>query len=723
MNSGKSEQSLLNGENRPLHTQTSNSKNIATQLKNFSQGDTSALETPGLVEVIVHYIFKLYRNGKMGDTLILLEQLGETAKSGPKTHKERALIILSLAAEKILAENNEDLLEPISQMLTRWLKSETEYVAGFEFICFQLSKLIHRMLEAGLWYQVEDLISVLRDIKKGVIEKDKLLKQIISRTHTSIAEDDFLDRLTWSYVDENNSKSDIAGILLIHLYDKSTPHLLQTLAQCQDKSQRFRLLDLIPAAGHDAVPTLVEGLQNKSPWYVTRNIILMLARIGDPALYNSIKPFLQHQDIRVQKEAVKCIQVLSGGQKVSRLLEALTLCDHRLKPRIINMLGPLGDKRIATALLDVLTNISVLDQNLQNDIIQTICRYLPDYKHTQSFTALEKLVADTNLRRNLSEKTLTEIEKACAALQKIDTNHSLPDWVVAIEPADDPASAPPTPAQQRVEVKNNTPPPWFLEATQRQRHTPEPLRQHLLTRKRFYCRLTNEEYLVFSALLTHKTYAEGAKLASVGDVHSTLFFIEKGSVDLFLNEKKKNFQSYRLIPGSIFGHGVFMNGSEWSVALTANEETEAFLFDQEKLLSLQSKYPNLCRKILEYCRKNDLLLKLHLTVEKNHDDISPDKTISFTGDIGDHIADAIMVDQSSHGFCFCFNLPQGIDGEIFADKNLYVRLQHEQEEIGEVKARIVGLEFFEKENRKLCVMASFLGEKQPAEYSCTAISL
>ena len=725
MDSGKIHNYRLDGRPGFPGSHPDDSTTIAAKLKNFSQGDTSALDAPGLVEIIAHYIFNLYRSGHLKDTLILLEQLGEAAQNGPKEHRERALIVLSMVAEKILEESNEDLLEPISQMLVRWLKKENEYVAGFEFICFQLSKLIHRMLEQELWYQVEDLIGVLQDIKKGVIEKNKLIRQIISRTHASIAEDSFLDRLTGCYMDANNRKSEVAGTLLTRLSDKSTPYLLQTLALCDNKDQRFRLLNLIPAAGMDAVPPLVQRLGGDSPWYLTRNILGMLADIGDPALHDCIRPFLEHQDVRVQREAVNCIIAMGNHKKTSRLLEALNICDHRLKPQIIKALGTVADDRIGSVFIGLLNSITIFEPQLQNQIVRLICEYLPQYSSEKSFAVLEKLVANPRCRQNLAEGTLAAIEKACAAVRNKSEDALLPDWVVAVEPAEpsygfrhdssEPVAEGPRPLPA---AKEDPAPSWFSQVVDGDAF--RTLRNHLLLRRSFYHQLSREEFNVYTALLKRKTCGTGEIITSAGDVHSTLFFVEKGNIRLF--QEAASAPWYELEEGDLFGYEIFMNGSEWTVSLQAAEEdTELFLFDQENLLGLQPRYPELCKKILEYSKENDILSKMHAAVVSSLPD--EPQTIPFTGDIGDHIADALLFEFSSGGLCFCFSLPPGINYEIFGGRELHVTLLLTSGKSVRVKAQIRGLRFFEKQSRNLCILARFTEKIDPASCCCDVISL
>jgi hypothetical protein len=731
MNS-KEHQNHHDNSSTELHlSHHSNSHHPEITLRTFALGDTSVLDSSHTIEIVTRYIFELYHNGNMPDTLIILEQLGEAALSENLARRERSLIMLSLLAARILEENNEDLFEAVSRILIHWLKKETEFIVGFEFICLQLSKLIRKMLALALWYQSECCIGVLHDIQKGALQKNKLIKQVVAGVQSKIAEAEVLVKLTDNYLDESSDKCDAAGTLLIRLGDKSIPHLLETLSRCDDKSGRFRLINLIPTAGKDALPYLDEGLKSESPWYVKRNILLMIAGIADPALFDSIRPFLRHNDIRVQKEAVRCVYAMNGKHKSVRLLEAVTLCDHRLLPGLIDMLGPLKEKKTGNILVHLLDNCSGFDSGLRDMIIVKICRYLPDYPGLTSFMALERLMTDTQSHQMLSKKTLTIMAETQAALQMHVDPDPLPEWVELILPrwdekdeADTPVGMPlilPNHSLSDEKSAKSTMPEWFSHIAA-DSDIPPPLRKHLLGGKDFYAKLDREEYLEFAPLLTHKSYRKHEYLCSMGDVHSTLFFIEEGEVSLIFPDDGTETTIRRLKKGDIFGHDVFMNGSEWTVALQAAQDTDVFLFDQEQLLKLQAGSPQLCRKILEYCNRHDIVMMLHrasLRLPPEHPETQP---IPFTDDMGDHIADIRIVAHFSHGLCFCLTLPDGIDYTLLADREFIATFRSDPAHSFTVKAYMLGLSF-KKENRRLCIYMRFLQEKDLSRYDCTKISL
>ena len=703
---------------------------LEKRLRNFNEGETEVFDTPGLIKVIAQYILDLYHKGDMGNALILLENLGEAALSDSIEHREKSLIALSLVAEQILDEENEDLLEAISQLLIRWLKKETEFIAGFEFICLQLGNLVQKMLDLGLWYQSEDLIVALQNIKLGRNKKNRVLTQVISKIQSRIADTHYLKQLTESYVDETNDKSDVAGTLLIHLGDRSAPHLLQTLANCEDKTQRFRLIDLIPAAGAEAIPSLVEFLQNDPPWYLARNIIHMISKIDDPSLYVFIKPFMGHKDIRVQQEVIECLNKMNGSGKTDRLLDALNVCNDSLKPQLIRILGPLRKRKIGSVFIGLLNNYTIFAKHLREDIVKEVCRFMPDYPSEKAIATISALLLQKQTRDSFSQPTLHLIQETLLKLQQVFDSipqQDLEDFITAIEIPDEELRVPHSTEEQNDELSASKTQPAatlsWLEQALSGNDLSELLKRHVQNRKDFYNQLSHDEFLAFTSLLVHRVLKKDEYLVSIGDVHSTLYFIEDGEISLTFPEDGSTAIFKNLQSGDIIGHDIFMNGSDWTVSLQAQNHVEVFLFDQEQLLHLQPSFPSLCKHVLNYSKSNDVIIRLHETVSSRSAHPVDSEPVPFTGNIGDFLADTEILGFFSFGFCFSCILPQGIDCKLFADRELTVSLESANAEPRKIKALTLGLNFYEKEDRKMCVFAKFEQEFDVSDYKFTTISL
>lgn len=709
-----------NGEAmKSVHTRGAEISQLQEELARFSSGEYDTLINHSLLPFITDHILQLYHSGQMGEALILLQQIGEVSISKTSIHRERSLVVLSLVAEKILDEENEDLLEAIADLLMRWLRVETEFNGSYEYICQQLSQLLQRMLKLELWYQAEKLIATLSEIKIRGENKSRLLSRIITRIHGNIAQRNLLDALIESYVDVRNGKSDIAGALLLHLGDKSAPQMLGTLSTCDSKEQRFRLLNLLPEAGENIVPSLVRELNNTPSWYFARNIIHIIARLGSPELFDYVEPFMEHKDIRVQKEVIDCASKISENG----LLKALDTCDDSLKPSIIKLIGPRATDDIGSKLRGVLDNYTLFNKQLQGAIIEAVCDVIHFYPGEESEQILEILLRDYAEFKHFQEQTLQALKRAQITLSKSHLSnatekdlHVSPHDVI-LTSDNDVITIP-----REMNRKNTSSDDWYAEVTASDSYS-KSFKQHIERRIELYSSMNREEFAAFSALMKKKVYLAGDMLATTGDMHSQLFFIEQGEVAMLFPDDGNEVHMQNLQQGDIIGHDIFMSGSEWYLSLRAATDAVIFSFDQEQLLNLQPSYPMLCQKIMAFSKNHDIALRLHNSANADRFNYSPPNSLTLHDSTGEQITEIKILDQFSHGICFCFEQPDNFNTTLISDHDLTLFFDREPSKPIQVTAQTIGYKFYRTSPRRLCVFARFKEETNLSGYSCSHISL
>jgi hypothetical protein len=129
----------------------------------------------------------------------------------------------------------------------------------------------------------------------------------------------------------------------------AAPVLLDGLAQSRDRHVRLRLLDLLARYGARVGPIAVERLDGM-PWYVQRNILKLLGRLPDLPPSFAPEPLLAHRDPRVRHEALALaladsrrrdralVDALESGYDPTLKLALVTLaerCPPELVPRLI----------------------------------------------------------------------------------------------------------------------------------------------------------------------------------------------------------------------------------------------------------------------------------------------------------------------------------------------------------------------------------------------------
>jgi len=134
---------------------------------------------------------------------------------------------------------------------------------------------------------------------------------------------------------------------------------LVALAEEPDKSRRRRILDLLVSFG-PVIAGPTRELLGDSRWYVVRNMVVILQRVGDRGALAAVRRCGAHTDLRVRLEAIKYL--LSYDPDVPRdLLErAIRDPDPKMAEAAVTLAGNYGIKEAVEPLLGIVTDWDVL---------------------------------------------------------------------------------------------------------------------------------------------------------------------------------------------------------------------------------------------------------------------------------------------------------------------------------------------------------------------------
>ncbi len=141
--------------------------------------------------------------------------------------------------------------------------------------------------------------------------------------------------------------------LLHHLGPTAVRHLLGVLAETDNRRLRHLLMDLLarlgPAVVRDATALLADPR-----WYVVRNMLLLLRRVGDPGSVPAVRKCADHADLRVRLEAIR--NLFAFDPEVPRELprRALTHPDPRQAEAAMELAGEHGIAEAVAPIVDYL---------------------------------------------------------------------------------------------------------------------------------------------------------------------------------------------------------------------------------------------------------------------------------------------------------------------------------------------------------------------------------
>ncbi|MEY2668893.1 MAG: hypothetical protein RJA59_1531, partial [Pseudomonadota bacterium] len=118
-------------------------------------------------------------------------------------------------------------------------------------------------------------------------------------------------------------------------------HLLDVLARTENRRTRFRLLDLLAKLG-PVVARDAAALLSDDRWYVVRNMLLLLRRVGDARSVPGVRRCLDHPDLRVRLEAIHTLFTFDNDVPRGLLRKALHHPDPRQAEAAMELAGKFG---------------------------------------------------------------------------------------------------------------------------------------------------------------------------------------------------------------------------------------------------------------------------------------------------------------------------------------------------------------------------------------------
>ncbi|MGH2349790.1 MAG: HEAT repeat domain-containing protein [bacterium] len=131
---------------------------------------------------------------------------------------------------------------------------------------------------------------------------------------------------------------DPALALLRAAPDESVRLLLELVADEDRRQIRLEIVDLLPTLAAGRLDLLADHLVDPR-WYIVRNVITVLARIGTPGVVPYFRAGIEHPDPRVRREAVQALGQLPAERAEAMLIEALSHSDSDTRALAARWLG------------------------------------------------------------------------------------------------------------------------------------------------------------------------------------------------------------------------------------------------------------------------------------------------------------------------------------------------------------------------------------------------
>ncbi|MFL6300206.1 MAG: DUF1003 domain-containing protein [Terriglobales bacterium] len=164
--------------------------------------------------------------------------------------------------------------------------------------------------------------------------------------------------------------------------------------------------------------------------------------------------------------------------------------------------------------------------------------------------------------------------------------------------------------------------------------------------------LDEQERRTLAEIIDVVNFDKGATIFSFGDVGDTLYIVQSGAVQVFV----ENYEGSKIIlgentRGDIFGEISLLDGGPRTATAVATEDTQLFALERQDLLDLITKHPHAAMDLLTVVgrrlRATDEMLRTHVAKNVNEEE---EEMMTF----GERLADRVAAFGGSWTFIIFF---------------------------------------------------------------------
>jgi len=335
---------------------------------------------------------------KMPDLQAMVQQevasLPPPTLTGPK-RLEHPMVIFKLTEEEIqqlkqqiAKEQQRDAVAQLLEILSVMLEIELDETSFGEILEI-MEKLIDLFLDRGDLPRAASCASTVRRLYEHPPQQAEAFRTRLHEFLVRLGSTERFEVLTGLL----NKEKDVDVPALMKFLQAMTAQALvpltDLLATVNAMKTRKVICDVMVTLGHDHVDLLADRLKDDR-WFVVRNLIYVMGRIGGPNVIGHLAPLVRHSEQRVRKEAIKTLDAMDSENIIDVLLEAvrdqessvrmvaIRALARRKTPRVIEPLTAMIEDRqfAAKDMSEKLEVFVALGASGRSEALEVLKRYL-----------------------------------------------------------------------------------------------------------------------------------------------------------------------------------------------------------------------------------------------------------------------------------------------------------------------------------------------------------
>ncbi len=405
----KTKEQLETGE------KTRRTKRMQAGLASLSQGNLTVLQSDEFCDYLPYFLQKISEDGRKKEVTIILEILIQGLQKQPQETNNRIAKCLVTTATQAFAKGSFDITERLIDPLLQWFHQEKKTSKVWEQCCVLLHRFMLNSFKQG---QLEKADIILEEIYKvSTKHTGKTKQKIIHKCQKQIIDRPFLEQLLTAYFlapDDESTKRRI-------IYQGAVgPRFLIEKFLSADNSDKEKIVALLLFTTNnlEIATILEEKLQEPMPLSDKQTLLELLGNHGNSSHIAIVIPFLNNDDIHMQRVALDCFYAFGGKKQKKLLVAALNDVREGFKPEIVRILATFGDKDVVEAFAEILQDQANYSNDFRDILLSEICKGLGKCRIKEAENVLESFLKVRNTRsgNRIGQEVWNHCEEALSTL-------------------------------------------------------------------------------------------------------------------------------------------------------------------------------------------------------------------------------------------------------------------------------------------------------------------
>src|SRR4030066_1198611 len=256
--------------------------------------------------------------------------------------------------EEMASEAKSNLMLEMLDILFLILEIEEDTESYVEIMSY-IENAIKSMILSGDYARTTEFLNRIRKISENEKEISPKHAETAIGLIDALGDEAFLQELTQSLNASKTDNIDEIYSILAMLNKNSILPMTNMLSDLEQIKSRRVVCDALAVLAKDNLETVLKKLQDEN-WYIVRNILYVLGRVGDARVLSHIKRIRDHIEPKVRKEIIHTLTEIKSDEAKNMIVSYLNDSDNTVRVSALKRISSMEHRKAVPDILQIISS-------------------------------------------------------------------------------------------------------------------------------------------------------------------------------------------------------------------------------------------------------------------------------------------------------------------------------------------------------------------------------